>query len=305
MSNTSSTVSTNASINTPTDLFLDLQTQRSHVLDWGGPSDAPTVLLIHGLGLTSNAQAWNLLAPILAQNMRVVALDQRSHGQTEAPSDNDFSFEALSGDLHQVCRHLGIRQPILVGHSWGGDAVLQYAARYADSVAGAVALDGGFVGMNKVMTWPQAEAVSAPAHWAGISLVAFRDEVKQLWGDLYSAEIFDIIMASFELRSDQTIAPHLSFENQLRIARAVWEQDADELYGKVKCPTLFLPCLAPEPHDSFIQQFLAWKRMKEAHIKVAMPHAQIDWLTDSIHDVQLQHPEAIAKNIVEFVQSTT
>jgi pimeloyl-ACP methyl ester carboxylesterase len=285
----------------PTDIFLDLPHVRSHLLDWGGPTAAPTILLIHGLNLTSNAHIWDLVAPDLAQSFRVLALDQRSHGLTQAPTDDDYGFAAMCSDMHLICRQLGVDSPIVVGHSWGGDMASQYAARYANSAAGVVMLDGGFVGINKVMTWPQAETMATPLR--NCTQLADVQEFAGHWlGEFYNAEVFNLILGGFEVHADQTITPRLSFDNQLKIARAQWEQDSDALFAQVKCPALFLPCMRYEKHDPTPKQFFAWKQNRMNLMKTAMPHAQIEWLADSIHDVHLQHPKSVAEKIRTFAQ---
>jgi pimeloyl-ACP methyl ester carboxylesterase len=119
-------------------------------------------------------------------------------------------------------------------------------------------------------------------------------------GDLFSDERFEIVMGNFEVRADQTIAPHLAFDNHMKIVRAMWEQDADRTYTAIKCPALFLPCLPPNPTEAMEADFLKSKRESADHIQALMPQAQIHWLTDSIHDVPLQRPERVAEEIIEF-----
>jgi len=284
----------------PNDLFLDLPHLRAHLLDWGGLS-APKLLLIHGLA--SNARIWNFVAPELAKNFRVVALDQRSHGLTSTPLNGDFSFAAVCDDMRAVCDQLEFEKPLVIGHSWGGSVALEYAARYPTAVAGLVLVDGGFVGLNKRMTWPEAEERLAPPRLAGTPLIDFQERVKGFLGDLYRPEIVEVVMGNLEIRADQTIAPHLAFDNHLKIVRAMWEQDADSLYAQVKCPALFLPCRPTEPLDPMDHQFLKWKQESVAHIQALMPQAQIEWLADSIHDVPLQRPELVVKNIEAFAKN--
>jgi len=282
-----------------TDLFLDLPRLRSHLVDWGGPANARTILLLHGLNLTSNVGVWNYVAPKLAKHFRVLALDQRSHGLSGVPTDNDYGFAALCEDIHSILAELEIEHPIVVGHSWGADVALQYANSYANSVAGAVMIDGGFVGLNKIMTWSDAEKLQNPLT-VGAPLAEIQDQVKYWLGECYRTDLFDLIMAGFELRADNTIAPRLALDSHLKIAHAQWEQDANVLYGGMKSPALFLLCMQPEPRDAFHEQFLGWKSMKKTQIETLMPHAQIEWLTNCIHDVHLQRPELILDKIRNF-----
>jgi len=287
----------------PTDLFLDLASLRQHLIDWGGPSDAQPILLVHGLA--SNAKIWNFVAPHLAQQYRTVAVDQRSHGLSSLPASGDFSFAAVCNDLHEACAQLGFTRPVIVGHSWGGSVALEYALRYPEAVAGLVLVDGGFVGLNKRMTWPEAETRLAPPRLVGTPLAEFKARARGWMGDMYSDERFDIVLGNFEVRADDTIAAHLAFDNHMQIVRAMWEQDADVVYKGVHCPALFLPCLPPNPTEAMEADFLKSKRESAAHIQALMPQAQIDWLTDSIHDVPLQRPELVAEKISTFTARLT
>ena len=283
----------------PRDLFLDLPSQRSHLLDWGGPGGAHAVLFIHGLG--SNVRTWNQVAPRVAAQFRVLALDQRSHGLTPAPADNDFSYAALCEDLHAVCSQLDLDQPVLVGHSWGGNVAIEYAVRYPDDVGGIAMLDGGFMGFSKVLGWPQFKAMVEQPRWSGASLTSYLDHARRHWGERYDASIQEEAMGNVVLRDDQTIVPHLDYDNLVRIQELEWQQD-DSLYAKVKCPALFLWCVPPEPHDRIVQQSLAWKRRTAALIQTVLPQAEFKWLADSVHAVALQSPALIAEEILCFAQ---
>lgn len=280
----------------PTDRYIPANGMRLHVSDWGG-SGRP-ILLVHGLA--SNARIWNFVAPQLAESFRVAAVDQRSHGLSSGSGDGGYGFEAVCADLREVCNRLGFDRPVVVGHSWGGSVALEYAARYPEAAAGVVAIDGGFAGMGRRMTWEETEQRLAPPRLAGIPLPEFRDRVKTFLGALYGDEVFDILLGNFESRPDGTLAPHLAFENHMKIVRAMWEQDPERLYPQIQCPALFLPCLPPEPLDEGAARFLSWKREGAGLIAKLIPEAKIDWLADSIHDVPIQKPGLVAEKIGRF-----
>lgn len=285
----------------PINLFPTINHMRYHLADWGGPEDVQPILLVHGLA--SNAKIWKFVAPELAAHFRVVAVDQRSHGLTEPPPDGDYSFRTMCEDLRCVCAELHFEKPVIVGHSWGAGVALEYAARFPNEIGGVVMIDGGFVGIGQRMTWEEAEQRLAPPRLAGTPLATFRERVKGFMGKLYSEEGLDAILGNFEIRADETIAPHLAFENHMKIVRAMWEQDAQAVYSRVKCPALFLPCVPPEPHDEMASQFLGWKRESAKAVQRLMPQAVIDWLTDSIHDVPLQKPALVAEKIGAFAEA--
>ncbi|MBM4425046.1 MAG: alpha/beta hydrolase [Chloroflexi bacterium] len=283
----------------PTDTFLTLDNLRLHLNDWGG-SGQP-ILLAHGLA--SNAKFWNRVAPLLAESFRVAALDQRSHGLSDEARDGDYGFAAVCADVRGVCDGLHFAKPIIVGHSWGAAVALEVAARYPEAVGGVAMIDGGFAGMNRRLTWAEAEQRLAPPRLAGTPLAEFRERVRRgLDGD-FSHEIFDIILGNFEVRADGTIAPHLALENHMKIMRAMWEQNPERLYPLAQCPALFLPCIPAEPHDEMDAQYLSFKREGAALAQALMPNARIEWLADSIHDVPLQRPGLVAEKIAAFAES--
>lgn len=104
------------------------------VIDYGG--SGPDCLLIHGTG--QNAAAWDGVAKRLASKVRTVAFDMRGHGQT--PVDSQDS-EQYWRDLGPVADALGMRLPILIGHSTGAYAASAYAAA-GGRVAQIVCVDG-------------------------------------------------------------------------------------------------------------------------------------------------------------------
>lgn len=280
----------------PTDAFLNLDNLRLHVSDWGG--EGRPILLVHGLA--SNAKIWNRVAPLLAGPFRVAALDQRSHGLSDEARDGDYGFAAVCADMREACAALKFEMPVIVGHSWGAGAAMEYAARYPAGVAGVVMIDGGFVGMRRRMTWEETEKRLAPPRLVGTPLGEFRERVRSALDGDFSEEVFDIILGNFEVLADNTIRPHLAFENHMQIVRAIWEQEPDQVYPLVKGPALFLPCIPPEPRDPMSEQFLSWKREGAALAQKSMPLARIEWLADSIHDVPLQKPELVAEKVRRF-----
>src|ERR1700712_5882732 len=94
-----------------------LRRLRFHYLEWGRP-DAPTIVLLHG-GHQS-AHSWDLVSLHLAQNYRVLALDQRGHGDSEWARDVTYSNHEMSLDAEAFIAAMGLHKPILIGHSMGG-----------------------------------------------------------------------------------------------------------------------------------------------------------------------------------------
>ncbi|HLS79201.1 MAG TPA: alpha/beta hydrolase [Nocardia sp.] len=103
-----------------------------------GPADGEVIVLIHGWSCC--IEYWNPQIDALADRFRVVAYDQRGHGDSSlgrvAPSDQTLADD-LAAVLDATLPHG--RRAVLVGHSMGGITVQSWARRYSDQVADRVA----------------------------------------------------------------------------------------------------------------------------------------------------------------------
>jgi pimeloyl-ACP methyl ester carboxylesterase len=92
-----------------------------------GPADAPPIVLSHGW--TCARRFWTLQIQALAGDRRVIAYDQRGHGDSACPARGDWSVEALGEDLERVLD--ATLQPgeraVIAGHSLGGMTIAAWA----------------------------------------------------------------------------------------------------------------------------------------------------------------------------------
>ena len=145
---------------------------RLHVEELG---EGPCLVFAHGFSLTQDA--WHYQRRDLPARYRCVFYDQRGHGRSGRPRNHDFSLQALAGDLKAVLDWTGEERVVVVAHSMGGIAALQFAEQFPDElggrVAGLVLVGSTYVDTVRGMT----AAVSAwGAAWAQRNLItgAFR-----------------------------------------------------------------------------------------------------------------------------------
>src|ERR1043166_9321230 len=77
----------------------------------------PTVILLHGLG--GSSQVWNFNIGPLAEKFHVVVPDQNGFGKSDKPLDN-YRIRTYVDFLDQFCKQLKIERATLVGNSMGG-----------------------------------------------------------------------------------------------------------------------------------------------------------------------------------------
>jgi pimeloyl-ACP methyl ester carboxylesterase len=119
-----------------------------HVRDFGS-EEAPPILLLHGW--SQHHLSWvKQFESSLIEDFRLVALDLRGHGQSEAPlgPESYTTGHLWADDVAAVISSLQLTSPILVGSSYGGFVIGDYLRSYGDSSIGGVNLVGGAVGIG-------------------------------------------------------------------------------------------------------------------------------------------------------------
>ena len=109
-----------------------------------GREGAPTVVLVHGLGLSMCS--WGRVPALLAEEHRIVAYDLRGHGESADARSGDYELGAHASDLAAVLAATLAegQRAVVVGHSLGGVIILAHAAHARDHrVAGAVFAGSG------------------------------------------------------------------------------------------------------------------------------------------------------------------
>ena len=105
--------------------------------EWGN-SNAPSIVLIHGF-MQSHLSWQAQLDSHLANEFRLIAIDNRGHGRSEKP-DNDDAYQDgknWADDIAAVIKQLKLDKPVLVGWSYGGLIMLDYCQRYGcEDIAG-------------------------------------------------------------------------------------------------------------------------------------------------------------------------
>lgn len=112
----------------------------THYLRWGDRS-RPGLLLVHGNG--AHAYWWSFIAPFLAREYNVAALDLSGMGDSGHRAR--YEMDLFVQEELAVAEHAGMfrnaEPPVFVAHSFGGFATILAGAKHGDRLAGTVIVD--------------------------------------------------------------------------------------------------------------------------------------------------------------------
>jgi 3-oxoadipate enol-lactonase len=109
---------------------------RTRVLEAPGPAGAPTVVLLHGMGVNAEVN-WAGSMEHLSRSYRVLAPDHRGHGRGST-SVRPFTLEACADDVAALADATGQERVLVAGYSMGGPITLLARRRHPERVAGIV-----------------------------------------------------------------------------------------------------------------------------------------------------------------------
>jgi pimeloyl-ACP methyl ester carboxylesterase len=177
----------------------------------------PTVLLVHGF--PQDWYEWRTVLGRLAETFRVVAVDLRGVGGSDAPADG-YDAVTMASDLHRLVERLGAVTVHVVGHDIGGWVAYAYARLHPDAVATVMIIETLIPGIEpfsdpdiKVSLW-HGEFHMIPG--LPEALVADRQ-------DIYFRHFFDIGTRGAGVFSDEDVQHYADAYGDAAHLRAAFE----------------------------------------------------------------------------------
>lgn len=244
------------------------------------PGAGETVLLLHGYG--DSGRSFEPLVPLLPPDWRLLAPDQRGHGDSERPAAG-YAIETLAADAAALLDAAGAAGPVTVlGHSMGSFVAQILASGWPERV-GRVVLVG-----------------SAPR--------VDRETMRELEAGIRA--LTDPVPEAF-VRDFQTSAVHLPvpapvFEQavaeSLKMPARVWQalldgilaHDARPHLDAIRCPTLLV----------FGARDALFDRAGQDELLGGIAGAELVLYEDSGHCPSWEEPERFARELAAFVART-
>ena len=128
----------------PTGRMVEVEGRRIHAHVQG---EGPDLVLIHGA--SGNTRDFTFaLVDRLAQDYRVIAFDRPGLGWSDSLGPEGISPMMQAALLQKAADRLGVRRPIVLGHSYGGAVAMAWGLTDTPDVAALVVLSGA------TMPWP-------------------------------------------------------------------------------------------------------------------------------------------------------
>lgn len=121
------------------DRFITIDGHRFHYVEWESAA-APTLVLLHG-GLSSAHGTWDETAGDFTPRFRILAVDQRGHGESDWDPKAEYSVEQFATDTRRVLDRIGVGRFDLIGHSMGGSIALVLASQMPERVRSLILVD--------------------------------------------------------------------------------------------------------------------------------------------------------------------
>lgn len=279
------------------DRWLKVGDMDMHYLDWGGTGEP--VVALHGLA--SSSHWYDLVIPYLTDRFKLVALDQRAHGQTGQPSTG-YDWDTLTADVVSALDQIGIERAAILGHSWGASVALSVAALHPDRVSALALIDGGFSAgpRSPDMTWEDFKARLSPRDIygpAGRYLGALQRQFDHCWCD----ELEHMVMSMVGINPDGTTYERLQPGNHEQVLWAMWSDPTSRKLSQVQCPTLIVAA-ERRPRDGN-EEFLRRRQEQVSAAQSVIPDCQVAWIADSSHDIGYEKPKELADALAGFLTS--
>lgn len=267
-----------------------------------GPAGGDVVVLVHGYGMA--ARFWHFQLRDLAEEFRVVAYDQRGHGDSDPAAGGDYSIAALGHDLDAVLAATvepGERA-VVVGHSMGAMAVMALAREHPETVverlAGAALGNTGSSGIMAAGLWSTAlGAVGAFEARSGLRARGWHLPQPTRPSDL-TFLVSRAVALSPEapaalVRFVERLFMELEPDARMALARTLASLDLDDTLGALTVPVLVIASerdrLTPVAHARRLCEWL--------------PRSRLLMLPDVGHSTPLEAHEAVTAAIAEHARA--
>lgn len=273
--------------------FMEVGKARIH---YNVSGEGTAIVCLHGA--SSNARDMEeSIVPLLAGDFRVVTMDRPGLGHSTRPGKDWWSPLDQANAVREVLQRLGIRRPVLLGHSWSGAVVLSYLLQYPGEVAGGILLSPA------TRAWNLPPALSNRiSRWPLAGTLFVRLLVLPIGSLVMGVGVRSVFHRGKTPRNYRQ-RTHLN----LLLRPDTWRANADDLcrlndylkensreYGRIRHPLLAI---------IGDQDRVVSNEIHTLGLRQQIPHLQIVSIAQSGHLPHHEDPEAVARLIRRFCRN--
>jgi pimeloyl-ACP methyl ester carboxylesterase len=269
---------------------------RFHYRDWGSPS-APPLVLLHGY--QGNARQWDTLAQAMVARYRVLALDQRGHGESAWPTDGDYRPERVVEDFAAFVDALGLAQCSVVAFSFGGHVAYSYAAAHPERISQLVMMESSIPPPTPAWEALLAAVVGLPLVFDTPDGAVRQFNAVGLASSTPEDELRHWVLTGLVQQSDGRWAWRMdpALVRRDPLGRERLTQPADVMWSllpRVQCPTLLVRG----------EETVAFPLDLAARMAAVMPNARVASIPAAGHWPALENPSGVIAVVQQFLAET-
>lgn len=252
-----------------------------------GAAGAPPLVLLNGL--LSELGLWNGAMPVLRSRFRVLRLDGRGQGRSDAPEGKAYTPGQGAEDLWELLQLLGLERPWLAGLSHGAHVALELLVRHPGAFAGAVLVSAqpcvDLAMELRLRHWLHCLELGGP-------LFQFEAAAPELWGQGFLERRYALLRAHHEAVMGGAPRPGEDpWRGLRRQVEGALAWDARARMASIQAPVLLL-CGAEDPLAPPWKALACAQRIRGSRLEV---------LPGIGHAFPVEDPRGFATRLLEFV----
>ena len=244
---------------------------------------------------------WQRVAPGLAQHFRVLAVDYVGTGESDKPARGfGYSPQEQSDVIAGLLDVLGIEQTHLMGVSYGGTIVLDFAGRHPQRTGKVLAIEGfisvekGLPGWSRLQSWLVSTPIVGDLFFAvvrsGVWNTKFAQGIAGPWWDEMTEEERKAWLDY--VASEVRYANRHGWGGIKRSLFSATDVDLRADARRIRAPVLLLTG-GRSAYREHIKPTLDFLRAE-------VPSARIVEIPDGIHDMEWQKPQEVLQLALDF-----
>jgi len=263
--------------------YVSINGLRLHYLDWNG-SSGRVMILLHGV--MDNAQIWDSFAFSASGYLRIIALDQRGHGDSDWASPPAYSCNDYVKDLSDFIESLGVNRVLLMGHSMGALHAIKYTSMKPEKVKGLIHVDIEPSPLPENREYLNERYNIQPSFY-----ISIEDYMGRIQRTIPYAEK-DVIrnFASSSLKKERDGKFYIRFDK--KVLKYFDQYDLLPHVRDIKCPTLIIRG----------EESMVMRREKAQEMNRYIPNSRLAEIPNASHIVPIDNPKPFQQVVMDFLK---